>query len=251
MRPPRLRGRRFLRSRIAQVENPCSCPSSAVIYPRRTAQAAAKNAIGLTCFNFRFLTRPLEGLLEKVAMPAEPPLREERQCVSASCTYVCTRPRIWAGRWLRPACGSFFPVPRYVTEPAASTYVRTRRRWAGELLKELKSAGVRTAGITPLCGVASALRGIGACENVSSGDISPAFSRVPQVSRGGAPLREAVIGHTVPFCPMTGCSPPKVVTLGVSRGPSCSKVLTSPWRGVSLAMRGIASVLIERGFLER
>ena len=90
-----------------------------------------------------------------------------------------------------------------------------------------------------------------------TGYTSIAFSRVPQVSRGGAPSREAGIGHTVPFCPMPGCSPPKVVTLGGCRGPSCSKVLTFPWRGVSLAISGIeamqgsASVLIERGFLER
>ena len=77
-----------------------------------------------------------------------------------------------------------------MTEPAASTDVRTRRRWAGALLKDLKSAGVRTPGITLLCGAASAPRGI------SAGEVSP------QASRGGAPSREAVIGHTVPFCPM-------------------------------------------------
>lgn len=144
-----------------------------------------------------------------------------------------------------------------MTEPAASTYVRTSRRWAGEILKELKSAGVRTSGITPLCGAASAPRGIRACESVASGDTSPAFSCVLQAIRGGAASREADIGQTVPFCPMPGCSPPKVVTLGGCRGPSCSKVLTFPWRGVSLAISGIeamqgsASVLIERGFLER
>ena len=89
-----------------------------------------------------------------------------------------------------------------MTDPAASTYVRTSRRWAGEILKELKSAGVRTSGITPLCGAASAPRGIRACESVASGDTSPAFSCVLQAIRGGAASREADIGQTVLFCPM-------------------------------------------------
>lgn len=94
-----------------------------------------------------------------------------------------------------------------MTEPAASTYVRTSRRWAGEILKELKSAGVRTSGITPLCGAASAPRGIRACESVASGDTSPAFSCVLQAIRGGAASREADIGQTVPFCPMSAAQP--------------------------------------------
>jgi len=137
-----------------------------------------------------------------------------------------------------------------MTEPAASTYVRTSRRWAGEILKELKSAGVRTSGITPLCGAASAPRGIRACESVASGDTSPAFSCVLQAIRGGAASREADIGQTVPLCPMrTGATVPPAArtrfahrtTMRRSRGQGVRLQSRTPRRSLPIRAHAAAS----------